>query len=104
MNGLAIGRSCSHLAAAMTYVISPQHTQGLTLLHASERIGFCAMTHLEQAEHELAAMFAKIPLEDAITLVLGGMTIAYGDNGLQRLQKECNRHLEEDETVAEHIR
>ena len=60
--------------------------------------------HLEQAEHELAAMFSKIPLEDAITLVLGGITIAYGDNGLERLHKECCRHLEEDETVTEHIR
>ena len=62
------------------------------------------MTHLEKAEREMAAMFAKIPLEDAITLVLGGVAIAYGDAGLQRFRAECCRHVDEDESVAEHMR
>lgn len=62
------------------------------------------MTHLEKAEREMAAMFAKIPLDDAITLVLGGVAIAYGDAGLQRFRKECCRHAEDDESIAEHMR
>ena len=62
------------------------------------------MTHLEKAEREMAAMFAQIPLDDAVTLVLGGVAIAYGDTGLERFRKECCRHLDEDENVAEHMR
>lgn len=62
------------------------------------------MTHLDKAEEEMAAMFAKMPLGDAVTIVLGGINIAYGDNGLRRLLKECASHLEEDEDVAEHMR
>ena len=62
------------------------------------------MTHLEKAEREMAAMFGKIPLEDAITLVLGGVAIAYGEAGLERFRKECCRHVTEDESIAEHMR
>ena len=62
------------------------------------------MSEMENAERNLAASLGKLTQAQAVELVCGAMTIAFGDSGLRALCAEGTRHLGDEEGLEQGLR